>query len=267
MVNYITIERISEKKIKGFKFIKDKISIVISYEDGVLNTFSLMTNSFIVTSKIQLATHSPINSLHVEIDKLFTGQINGNVSIIQIDVKDNYYIINLERYFKSNFKISSLTYRREKPEIIIGDINGVLSFWNVYGDIIFSYKCNNAPITKILCLKDILCVSGKDKLINFFKLNDMKDQIKEKTIDEYNLEDEIAVEEHRLKNAIRKKSLQNSGSCEIIEREYDLDGNCKIFLSKDPFDENDYKNNKSGEDKYWSTFQDNSKLIDLFFKK
>lgn len=97
------------KKIKSSIYIQDYTSVIVGYEEGLIILYSLETNIFGVKCKVKLPTSSSVKVMHMQDGFLFTGQSNGNLSILKFEknVLGIYSIVE-QRYFKTSLKVSKI---------------------------------------------------------------------------------------------------------------------------------------------------------------
>lgn len=196
-------------------------------------------------------------------------------------IENKKFYIFVYRFFKTPFNVSiyihihiyiyiyilqikDVIYREDRKEIIIGDEKGVISFWNNYGEMIFSIKSSIKEVTKLIIVNDDLLASSKEGSITVWKMNDsLSSQGNLKTVEEFLKEDGmIENQEDILKYEKNNNKLNNNNQTDktlklkqqdnpIIVSNTDIDSKfvpeSKIVSNLDLIDFNHDNNNNKNE--------------------
>lgn len=159
-------------KVSTSHFCNQKSRLTLGLVNGTIECYYIYVNSKIqLCEKTKLSIKDSISSLYYTSDNhLIAASEKGSIHIFS--VIETYDLFNLQekKSFKTNILISTIGFNLTTQEIILGDVNGVLSFIDDTGNIAFSKKINSNKITSIISFENIIIVSSKDKVVSLWKI-------------------------------------------------------------------------------------------------
>ena len=199
--------------------------IFLSDESGKISIYSADNFPPKNIKNIVTSGQSCIRAMHIDLNNnyIFTGNINGNISVLYLDLPGKEKLISeISNFGIGEMKIRICRNNKKNNELITGDEDGRVVIWSLKkGKPIYLWEAHKGAITQMWYEeeKNLLWTGGKDRTIRVWKLPEKWVSAEVRDFDETGISDVTAkIVEEKMEKI---KNYENDDSDED-----DLNGWC-----------------------------------------